>query len=456
MSNWFNRIINTGVNAAPGFEEKKKTKLLNIYCIVGIPTCLYLFIANYYNGFYLLMAIDVLLIAIALCYLIFNYKYHKFRFLRVVLLLASSLALATSAIYYHNEAENILLFNIILTYLIFNRKFLIYGLAAFNAFLFMLVKYFQHQQVHGTQIAEIPLHRSILATGIALFLIILCIEYFKNEFVKKLHNIEDAQRQLQAQQTILLMQKQELEETNNQLTSLNRTKEKLISVVAHDVKTPINSLKSLLNLFNQKYISKEEFSELIESVSSQVNHLQCNLDNLLQWSISQMNGIIANARDFNVAALLNEVITFLHTSIKNKKIKIDVICDDNLTAHADIDHVRLIINNLLTNAIKFSYVEGLINITVSENNNSIAVTIKDYGKGIEEHRLETLFSYSNDKSSNGTLNEKGTGVGLLLCKEFADKNGAVITYQSKLKEGSSFTIELPKTKAALSQTAFAY
>lgn len=446
MPNFWNRLINIGLDESHDFTERKKTMLLNIYGLIGIPACLYFLVENLVRGVYSLVFIDIILLLAASGFLIINSRFHKHQSIRVILITIISIALALSAIFFKNEGENLLLFNIILCYLIFNGKWIVRGLISFNSLLYLFVKFSEHTSLYPA-IRQLSVPRTMFIAFVGLLLIILCIQYFKVEHAHHLQQINNYAVQLQNQQASLIRQKIELEEKNQQLEVLNQTKEKLFSIVAHDTRTPINSLKGLLDLFNKKYITPEEFNELLSTLSSQVDQLQNNLDNLLQWSVSQMNGIQVSSSNFQLSKLLKEVVSLLQTTITTKKINIDLHCNELISVHADINHVRLILNNLITNAIKFSYVGSTVTINVSENDNHVSIEVKDRGKGIDKEKIDLIFSFSAKKSTTGTLNEKGTGVGLILCKEFAEKNKGGISVISEQGKGSCFTVHLPRRYA---------
>lgn len=226
------------------------------------------------------------------------------------------------------------------------------------------------------------------------------------------------------------------------LISSNELKNKLFSIVSHDLKNPVLSLNEIINLFNEGVISDEEIKSYMPLISKNIKSTSSLLENLLQWSRSQLKGerILKNNFNLRIASLLQ--ISILESLASEKNLKIENTIDENIIVFADRDMVELVFRNLISNAIKYCHSGGKISLSSSIQDQVVKVCIKDTGVGIAAENIDKLFGLNNF-STVGTHKEMGTGLGLLLCKEFIDKNGGAIWVESKINEGSKFCFTLP-------------
>jgi two-component system sensor histidine kinase/response regulator len=442
MSTLLKRFLDMGVTDLLSFEEKKKIRLLNLGCMIALPILVTFFCINISQGLYLLALHNLFFILGNSFYLYINYK-HRYQFARLLLSFISTVFFSFGAVYFQNGSEYFLLMNLIAVSLLFHKHKIAKAIIIWDALLFIGVKIYITENPPFYVVPEI---RTIFSLSIATLLIVTCILYFSHEHYTYLRIVEENSQEL-------VLQKFKLEEKTQQLEAMNTTKEKLFSIVAHDMRSPIANLKSALMLSNRNVISVEEFQSISAALVVQVDQLQNNLDNLLQWSRAQLNGIQTNKEIVNISAFLDEVTALFQSNITSKQLQLNTNCKDDIYASADIDHVKLILRNLLSNAIKFSFVGGVIQVNVQTTKTSVVITIKDFGKGMNEETLQHLFLLENTTSTYGTLNEKGTGLGLMLCKEFIEKNGGSITAESSLGEGSSFTFSLPIAKKIPAEAA---
>ncbi|HEX6179643.1 MAG TPA: HAMP domain-containing sensor histidine kinase, partial [Chitinophagaceae bacterium] len=235
-----------------------------------------------------------------------------------------------------------------------------------------------------------------------------------------------------------------LEQQTIQLTELNSLKNKLFSVISHDLKTPMYALRNLFSNVQQYDLSAEEVKALIPDVVNDLNYTTGLMENLLQWAKNQMRSSTVHPQNLNISELINDVCGLLRLQAEAKRIHLEAQVDDAYI-YADRDMVHLILRNLVSNAIKFTPEEGNITVEVSENGRMTTISVKDSGVGISEENLQKLFH--EYYTSKGTANENGTGLGLMLCKEFLTKNGGQLKVSSKEGEGSVFSFTIPKAKA---------
>jgi signal transduction histidine kinase len=245
-----------------------------------------------------------------------------------------------------------------------------------------------------------------------------------------------------------IKQKHEIIKQNNALVEINNEKDKFFSIIAHDLKSPFNSIlgfnELLLEQIKKKdYENIEEFANLMLQSSNNAVDL---LSNLMTWSQSQSGRMEFNPVYFEIASLIEESTRLLNDLAGQKSIKIESTISSAVPVFADKEMISTILRNLISNAIKFTNIGGKISISVDKIDETLKVTIRDNGVGILRESLDTIFNIAGSESTLGTLNEKGTGLGLILCKEFIEKNNGKIWVESKAGIGSSFSFSLP-TKA---------
>ncbi len=234
----------------------------------------------------------------------------------------------------------------------------------------------------------------------------------------------------------------ELNSKNKELHNLNTTKDKLFSIISHDLRSPFNSLKSVLELMKESAFSPQEIEHISSQLHQNVENISYTLDNLLQWSISQMKGAQTNIEKINISEIITETINFYQEVAKQKDISLLSISLPNSYVNADKNQIRLILRNLVNNALKFTFSKGTVSIGTQVKNGKLEVSVTDTGVGMTDEQVSNLFSPAN-RSTKGTSGEKGTGLGLLLSKEFVENNGGEMVVKSKKHEGSNFTFSLP-------------
>ena len=237
-------------------------------------------------------------------------------------------------------------------------------------------------------------------------------------------------------------------ESEKELKRINATKDKFFSIIAHDLKNPFNSLLGFTDLMKNDFDSLEEyelrkFIDLIYESSKQGFNL---LENLLQWSRSQTNRIAFDPVETELKNLVNRSTELLAPNARKKLIDLIVDIPNNIKLKADEEMLSTVIRNLLSNAIKFTSAKGKVKITAKKFAHRIELMVIDTGIGIPEENIPKLFRIDVQVSSFGTENEKGTGLGLILCKEFVEKHGGKIKVTSEWKNGSEFKVILPLAK----------
>lgn len=250
---------------------------------------------------------------------------------------------------------------------------------------------------------------------------------------------------------ILAEQKEFIEQQKEHLDQSNRTKDKLFSIIGHDLKSPFAAQSSIIELILADYSSynRDELKNIILSMQQATDQGLSLLDNLLDWSKQQNNLSKHNAIPLRLSNLISDTIDLLSQSISHKEIKIINNVDPSATVYADVNMLKTILRNLLSNAIKYTDNNGSITISSGIDGKHSLLEITDTGIGMNKDQQARLFSIDNTISTPGTHNEPGTGLGLLLSKELAEKNNAEIRVESTIGEGSTFTIALPTYTSAV-------
>ena len=247
---------------------------------------------------------------------------------------------------------------------------------------------------------------------------------------------------------IVVERTSQLENSRQELEEANRAKDKLFSIIAHDMKNPFNSLLGFSQLLIQDFekISDKEKKEYAEEIVSASKSAYNLLENLLDWSRIQMHRVEIEKQVLNLNEIIDYNVKLVSMSAKNKDITIAKLYIRDYNIYADKYTFETIIRNLLTNAVKFTSTGGEIKIEIKELHDTVLISIIDNGVGIPDEMQASLFHLRNSHSSFGTEGEKGTGLGLILCKEFIEANGGEIFVESIEGKGSTFSITIPKEK----------
>ncbi|QHL86239.1 tetratricopeptide repeat protein [Nibribacter ruber] len=304
--------------------------------------------------------------------------------------------------------------------------------------------------------AEHALHSEKLAQktktqysiGILLFLVASLAAVFFRGRTK----VQAANRQLSAYNQLILEKNASIQEQANALTSqaallqnqkeelenLNQVKDRLFSIVAHDLRGPLISLQSLLQIMTMGNLPPDVMARFMQDVNAQQQNTLGLLDNLLLWAKLQMKGLQLEPQPLQLQALVDQTILLLLPQAQKKAILLENQIKTDQWVYTDAETLKLVFRNLMSNAIKFCVEGDLVVITASVTAAGICqVTVKDTGKGISPENQQKLFGPNHYKEL-GTANEKGNGLGLMLCKEFVEKNGGTIWVDSQVGDGSQF------------------
>jgi len=233
-----------------------------------------------------------------------------------------------------------------------------------------------------------------------------------------------------------------LEKVNSDLEETNRIKNQLFSIIAHDLRNPLTSLYGLVTLLEMKVTKQEDLQKLIPDLASQFKHTSTLLNNLLNWAKSQMDGYKVIPVLFNISKIFRSNMEILNKRFQEKGISVSIDNSNSVMVYADKNMIDLVVLNLLSNALKYCDKNDSVSIGTSTNGNKLKFEVKDSGTGIPENKIALLFTNSF-YSTSGTRNEAGTGLGLMLCKEFIERNNGEIWVESEFGKGTSFFFTLP-------------
>ncbi|MFA8344211.1 MAG: sensor histidine kinase, partial [Rhodothermaceae bacterium] len=217
------------------------------------------------------------------------------------------------------------------------------------------------------------------------------------------------------------------------------------SIIAHDLKSPLQSLLGNIQFLSDEFdeMEKSEGKIFINNVFKSTKTLYSLIENLLEWSRIQLGKLELNFEIFMIDDLIKKIALQIENLAAVKNINIDIVIKSKPRLIGDKNIIEIILRNILSNAIKFSYEESKIEVIYLVKNKIVKMSVRDFGTGIPEENIKKLFSDTETVTTHGTKNEKGTGLGLILCKELLEKFNGKISVTSKENEGSVFTIEFP-------------
>jgi PAS domain S-box-containing protein len=234
----------------------------------------------------------------------------------------------------------------------------------------------------------------------------------------------------------------ERKQSDDKLQELNRLKDRLFSIISHDLRTPLLSLMDILSMADDGMVTDEEFKSYLPTLSKNIGYTSSLVENLLQWSKSQLEGTIINATHFDIKDNIAYIVNSFGQSATDKGVHLKSNIQLSTVVYADMDMIQAVLRNLVSNAIKFCKAGDKIVINAELKCDIATICIADTGVGISAENIVKLFG-TNNFTTRGTTNEQGTGLGLLLCKDFIEKNNGKIWAESKQGQGSSFYFTLP-------------
>lgn len=272
------------------------------------------------------------------------------------------------------------------------------------------------------------LQRNLFILVSILILIIALVIYYRYRIKKKTETI--------------------LRRSQQSLKRMNRTKDKLFTIVAHDLGSPINTLKLTAGHLENHFgvLDQDEIKEFIHHMYKQTDNMAGLLENLLKWALTQIDKLKQNPETIDLHLLAQETLEKAGGIAQKKEIQISSSINKNTLAWADKEMIITVLRNLVGNAVKYTRPGGRIRVTANQTDRQVEIVVEDNGVGIARDKLNDLFKNEVNDSTRGTANEKGTGLGLVLCKELVERNNGAIGVESEPDRGSRFRVTLPKHK----------
>ncbi len=276
--------------------------------------------------------------------------------------------------------------------------------------------------------------RYLVEMGVLIFLLFQ-VYLLANHFAQSFKSLESLNQNLE----------RIVDERSSQLVIANQVKDRLLSIMSHDIKSPLNSLRGILHIYNTGAISPEEFKTYAKHLEGDLTKTTLLVENVLYWTTGQLKGVKVKLGKFSLKDALNENIELFQTMLSNKHITMENTLNEDHCVHFDRDILNLSLRNVISNAIKFSFDGGKIIVRCKQTGDHAVIQVIDGGLGMTQETIESLQSAKTTKSALGTADEKGTGLGLTFCREYLHIAGGHLKIESALGEGSTFSIWIPKT-----------
>ena len=245
-----------------------------------------------------------------------------------------------------------------------------------------------------------------------------------------------------------------IEEQAANLNDLNQTKDRLLGIIGHDLRSPLASVRTIVDMFDTGDLSSDEVQSFLKELNPALKGAELTLSNLVAWAGNQINGGRAKTENINIAAMGDDLMQVFAHPLNQKGINLLNQINPSHEALADENHVKTILRNLISNAIKFTAGGGSIKITTEQKGDRITIQVDDTGRGMSESEIAKLFTSETHFTTIGTHGESGTGIGLLLCRDLAIANNGRIYATSKVDKGSSFILELPLAYSRVEKEVF--
>lgn len=418
MSQLLHSLINRGIKEDDPIEVRRQIGLLNIATLCAFTVLFFFMVLNVYHHTWILLVNNfVLLLLIAM--LPFIHKLKHFNEAIIVLCILFSAYFFANDVLFHNAQRYILLPMMVVSVLLIQSntwRIVVLSLQISFFMLFLL-------QNRPPVIEPLPAYRGHLLTFTMLVILAITLQYFKRKQLQYIKN---------------------LSALNKQLQDSNQVKERMLSILSHDFNAPMANLVSTLNLVDAEILTPQQFNEVSVKLQAQLNVLTTSFTDVLNWSKLQINGDTGIASAIPLKQLVNEVALLFKHALDAKSLYLVNSISPTITAYANKEHIKLVFRNLLSNAIKFSNTGKKISVTSTAAGGRVSISITDEGTGITPAVLEALQKEELSFNSRaGTANERGTGLGLMLVREFLQKSGGSLTIESVQDKGSTFTAWLP-------------
>ncbi|MEQ9423959.1 MAG: HAMP domain-containing sensor histidine kinase [Cyclobacteriaceae bacterium] len=424
-------FLSTGLSAELSTYEFRRTLLVNKLTFLSLSLAVALLITNAIFEAYSGLIIDLIAIGLIFLPVFYLNKIHQYRLARLLFIMGTISIVSIGAIFAvkdgrNSEIENLLIaFSVPIVILLDKRVHVVTFLS--NVVILLFIKYYKYTAQGweiGNEFFLLCVNMLIIFTGIYFF-----VSFYKTQLINALTRAQRLNNTLKMKE--------------GQLLEINRTKDKMFTVIAHDLRSPIALFESVLNMADEDIVGKEEFNNYRNVLKKRLHSLNHLLDNLLTWAKSQLGGITANPTSVELKAIIKETIKIYQDLAQKKKIRIMVDIGENSLIYADENHMKLVVRNLVHNALKFTPSGGVVDISSLSQNGSVQLTIADSGVGMDDENIEGVMTGLTHQTKPGTNGESGSGLGLSLCMEMLSKNNASMKIRSEKRNGTAFDLQIP-------------
>ena len=458
MLYFWEKISNIGVEQISDPSEKYIVRLTNVFLLLSMLLifCYSVFFQVFAPSEFSTLVITLLIFIIFLLTGFYFNKIGSPYIARHILCCGDFLVLAATVGIYLGKGPDIHYYFII--YIV--GSIIVWGLnrpveIAFYFLLFMSsFVYFEYFQALDAHIMTLPQNlvkplgiTSVMLTYFIIGIVILLFE----QFVRKSNlQLNDKNKSLSEVINAMEGKSREIEKQNFSLEEMNSIKDKFFSIIAHDLINPVGANKKALEILNENYqqLSEDDKLMIIKDLKESSQKVFSLLENLLEWSRSQSGKINFAPENYHVRPVIENQFSLFKLQVEEKSLLLQNKVPYSTIGYFDLNMMTTIIRNLISNAIKFTPENGTIAVNASLANDFLTVTVEDTGIGIESSRLEMLFKLSTYTITSGTKFEKGTSLGLILCKEFVEKHKGKIWVESETGRGSKFIFSLPLEKTS--------
>jgi two-component system, sensor histidine kinase and response regulator len=342
---------------------------------------------------------------------------------------------------------NFILYGVLSVFFLQDMGYMLFAVALsmINYFvLAVMLSYFKYDVRHEYKMLFFANH--LISLGFifyGLYLIKKENSTYQYKLLSKQKALQQKNAEISQQKEIIAEKVVLLETKTTELAELDTLKTKLFSVISHDLRSPMYALRNLFRNMHQNNSPAEEIKNVVPDVLMDLNYTIGLMENLLQWSKTQMQSASARPEELDLSRMINDVLQLMRLQAEAKQIYVENKNNCPVYVYADKDMVNLILRNLLSNAIKFTPNQGYIEVGVNQISSFVEIYVQDTGVGISKEAIRKI-SDSNFYTTKGTSSESGTGLGLMLCKEFLHKNGGQMHIESEPGKGSTFSFTLPR------------
>lgn len=419
MNKHLHRIINRGIKEDDEIEVRRQIALLNVATLLCFSTLAIFITLNIIQHNWKLLVNNLVLVALTTS-LLYISRLKFFNTSIVILTALFSIYCFLDAVLFHNEMQYALLVMMVISVLLIHSNSWRTIMLSFQVGLFMAYVYYRNSPAIIPPIPEFRMYLTIFS----MLVIFACmLQYFKRkqlQYLKKLGRL------------------------NEQLKESNRVKEQMLSILSHDFNAPVANLVTTLGMVDAELLTPQEFNDVSAKLKRQLDVLTTSLADVLHWSKMQVSGTATKPGNINISGLVDEILPLFQYSFEEKKLILQNGLGGSCIVYANKDHLKLIFRNLLSNAIKYSHPGKNIFIEAEALPVKIKISIRDEGTGMQPAMLQALQTEQLTLNSTpGTAKERGTGLGLLLVREFIKKNNGELVIQSQPGKGSTFCVLLP-------------